>query len=158
MRFLEQIDKYFNPPRLTSTSILQEQLNASWLCVMDLASVHIASETRKKMSRLMWVSSEASKLSNESIDGDFDMKELNQRGFKRNAIGGWIASILTELAVQPKISLRRTCLPCKDVVPVKQESLVPETDSVGVEVVDDGKWQKTLTTTSAVSSHQSDRA
>eukprot|EP00971_Amphidinium_carterae_P286043 5679610-Amphidinium_carterae.1 len=44
-------------------------------------------------------------IAHQSIDGDFHIKEMNQRGFKGNAIGGWFASILAELAVQPKIRL-----------------------------------------------------
>eukprot|EP00971_Amphidinium_carterae_P214664 4260003-Amphidinium_carterae.2 len=44
-------------------------------------------------------------MAEKSIVGDFDIKELNQRGFKRKAIGGWIASILAELAVRPEIRL-----------------------------------------------------
>eukprot|EP00971_Amphidinium_carterae_P162825 3228103-Amphidinium_carterae.1 len=49
MAFISQIGKYYN--------LAGSEYTAPWLCVMDLASVHIPRDTRQRMKRhLSWVS------------------------------------------------------------------------------------------------------
>eukprot|EP00971_Amphidinium_carterae_P110731 2193480-Amphidinium_carterae.1 len=45
---------------------------------------------RSFKSRLLTLCTQ--EIAQQSIDGDFDITDLNQRGFKRQAIGGWVAS------------------------------------------------------------------